>query len=214
MYLNNKEAIMKNQVASMDGSLANSSNIKIIAIGASTGGTEATYRLLKALPANLPGIVIVQHMPPVFTRMYAERLDKSLCLDVKEAVSGDVVLPGRVLIAPGDFQMRVKKSGDKVVVECVKGEKVSGHCPSVDVLFHSVAKAAGESSLGVILTGMGKDGADGLLAMRSKGARTIGQAEKSCVVYGMPKAAYSIGAVEKEASIDEIPGLVCALVNK
>jgi two-component system chemotaxis response regulator CheB len=190
------------------------SSIKMIAIGASTGGTEATYSLLKALPPNMPGIVIVQHMPPVFTRMYAERLNKSVQLEVKEAQHGDIVYPGRVLIAPGDFQMRVKKSGDKFMVDCLKGEKVSGHCPSVDVLFDSVAKEVGRNAMGVILTGMGQDGAAGLLTMRSKGARTIGQDEKSCVVYGMPKAAYNIGAVEKQATLEAIPSLICAILNQ
>lgn len=190
------------------------SRIKLIAIGASTGGTEATYSILKELPPNMPGIVIVQHMPPVFTRMYAERLNKSVRLEVKEAEHGDVVCPGRVLIAPGDFQTRVKKSGDKLIVECVKGEKVSGHCPSADVLFESVAREVGRNAMGIILTGMGRDGATGLFAMRSKGARTIGQDEKSCVVYGMPKVAYSIGAVEKEAPLEAIPGLICAILNQ
>jgi two-component system chemotaxis response regulator CheB len=162
----------------------------------------------------MPGIVVVQHMPQGFTRMYAERLNKSVGLEVKEAQHGDAVYPGRVLIAPGDFQMRVKRSGGKFIVECLKGDKVSGHCPSVDVLFHSVAKEAGQNALGIILTGMGQDGAAGLLAMRSKGARTVGQDEKSCVVYGMPRAAYNIGAVEKQASLEAMPSLICAMLNQ
>ncbi|MCE5286012.1 MAG: chemotaxis response regulator protein-glutamate methylesterase [Pelosinus sp.] len=190
------------------------SGIHVIAIGASTGGTEATYNLLKELPANMPGIVIVQHMPANFTRMYAERLNKSIRLEVKEAQHGDAVYPGRVLIAPGDYQMRVKKSGDKFVVDCLKGEKVSGHCPSVDVLFDSVAKEVGRNAMGIILTGMGQDGAAGLLAMRSKGARTLGQDEKSCVVYGMPKVAYNIGAVERQAPLEAIPSLICGILNQ
>lgn len=192
---------------------AQGTSIKIIAIGASTGGTEATYNLLKALPSNMPGIVIVQHMPAMFTRMYAERLNSSLNFEVKEAQHGDAVQPGRILIAPGDYQMKVKKSGDKFIVECQKGEKVSGHCPSVDVLFESVAKEAGPNALGIILTGMGQDGANGLLLMRAKGARTIGQDEKSSVVYGMPKVAYSIGAVEKQAALTAMPSLICGMIN-
>lgn len=190
------------------------SNIKIIAIGASTGGTEATFNLLKDLPPTMPGIVVVQHMPPLFTRMYADRLNKTIRLEVKEAQHGDAIYPGRVLIAPGEFHMRVKKSGDKYTVECLKGEKVSGHCPSVDVLFDSVAKEAGRNSMGIILTGMGQDGATGLLAMRKMGARTIGQDEKSSVVYGMPKVAYNIGAVEKQAALAAIPSVICTILNQ
>lgn len=193
---------------------AQDSNIKIIAIGASTGGTEATFNLLKDLPPTMPGIVVVQHMPPLFTRMYADRLNKTIRLEVKEAQNGDAIYPGRVLIAPGEFHMRVKKSGDKYTVECFKGEKVSGHCPSVDVLFDSVAKEAGRNSMGIILTGMGQDGATGLLAMRKMGARTIGQDEKSSVVYGMPKVAYNIGAVEKQAALAAIPSVICTILNQ
>lgn len=185
---------------------------KILAIGASTGGTEAIYSLLKAMPRDIPGTVIVQHMPPVFTRMYSERLNKACSMEVKEAENGDKVLPGRVLIAPGDYHMRIKKAGSIYVVECFKGEKVNGHCPSVDVLFESVAKVAGKNALGVILTGMGGDGAKGLLAMRKSGARTIGQDEQSCVVYGMPKVAYDIGAVERQVSLDSIPQTVFSML--
>ncbi len=151
-------------------------------------------------------------MPPVFTAMYADRLNNSCLVEVKEAQTGDKVLPGRVLIAPGDYHMRVKKSGDMYTVECFKGEKVSGHCPSVDVLFESVAKAAGKNALGVILTGMGSDGAKGLSAMKRNGVRTIGQDEPSSVVYGMPKVAYEMGAVEKQASLDSIPQLIYSML--
>lgn len=185
---------------------------KIIAIGASTGGTEAIFDVMKSFPENMPGIVIVQHIPPVFSRMFAERLNKSMKMDVKEAENGDYVEKGRVLIAPGDKHMRVRKIGGRFKVELFEGEKVSGHCPSVDVLFKSVADACGEEAIGVILTGMGEDGARGLLEMRKRGARTIGQDRASAVVYGMPKVAYDIGAVEKQASLENISQEVIAAI--
>ena len=187
---------------------------KIIAIGASTGGTEAILAVLRALPEDMPGIVIVQHMPPVFTKMYAQRLDKTVALNVKEAQTGDAVRQGCVLIAPGDCHMKIERTGNVYKAECFKGEKVNGHCPSVDVLFHSVARTAGKNAIGVILTGMGYDGAKGLLAMRQNGARTIGQDEKSSVVYGMPKVAYHLGAVEKRASLEDIPQIICSFINE
>lgn len=177
---------------------------KVIAIGASTGGTEAIYTVLKSLPKDMPGIVIVQHIPPMFSRMFAERLNQSLSIRVKEAQTGDKIERGKVLIAPGDKHMRVKRSGDHFVVECFAGDKVNRHCPSIDVLFESVAKEVGSQSIGIILTGMGYDGAKGLLAMKRKGARTIGQDEQSSVVYGMPKVAYDLGAVEKQTSLSNI----------
>lgn len=186
---------------------------RIIAIGASTGGTEAIFQLLKSFPIDMPGIVIVQHMPAGFTNMYAQRLNNSCTLEVKEAQNGDVVTPGRVLIAAGEYHMKLKKSASKYYVECQPGEKVSGHCPSVDVLFNSVAENAGGNAIGIILTGMGSDGAKGLLAMRKKGALTIGQDEQSCVVYGMPKVAYDIGAVEKQLSLERIPQVVFSMSN-
>lgn len=158
----------------------------IIAIGASTGGTEAICSVMKDYGADLPGIVIVQHMPPGFTEMYAKRLDNQCRIRVKEARTGDRVLPGTALIAPGgDKHMRVVNVGGNYQVEVVAGPKVNGHCPSVDVLFESVARVAGKDALGIILTGMGGDGAKGLLAMRQAGAKTIGQDESTCVVYGM-----------------------------
>lgn len=181
-----------------------SSNKKIIAMGASTGGTEALSNVLSKLPDNLPGIVIVQHIPPVFSKMFADRMNNMLRMDVREAKTGDYVEPGHVLIAPGDKHMVVKKLGNRLRVEVKAGEKVSGHCPSVDVLFNSVAAACGADAVGVILTGMGSDGAKGLLAMRQKGARTIGQDEATCIVYGMPKVAYEIGAVEKQLPLENI----------
>ncbi|MDF2539485.1 MAG: chemotaxis response regulator [Herbinix sp.] len=177
---------------------------KLIAIGASTGGTEAIHSILRYLPRTIPGIVVVQHIPPDFSRMFAERLNTTINLEVKEAKTGDFVENGKVLIAPGDRHMKIKKIGDRYRVDCFEGEKVNGHCPSVDVLFESVAKEAGSDAVGVILTGMGYDGAKGLQLMRRKGARTIGQDENTSVVYGMPKVAYNIGAVEKQVPLNQI----------
>jgi two-component system chemotaxis response regulator CheB len=171
---------------------------KILAIGASTGGTEALKEVLMGLPRNAPGTVVVQHMPANFTGPFAERLNSLCAMEVREARNGDSITPGLVLIAPGDYHMVVRRSGARYYVEIGSGEKVSGHRPSVDVLFNSVAKIAGTNAIGVILTGMGGDGARGLLSMRNAGAKTIGQDEASCVVYGMPKVAYEMGGVEKQ----------------
>lgn len=187
---------------------------EIVAIGASTGGTEAIYEVVSKFRRDIPGVVIVQHMPPGFTKMYADRLNNQCEVAVKEAVTGDKVLPGQVLIAPGDKQMRLVKVGGFYQVECRGTERVNGHCPSVDVLFNSVAQVAKEHAVGVILTGMGGDGAKGLLAMRQAGARTIGQDEASCVVYGMPKVAYDIGAVQHRMSLSAIAGKVYSLLSK
>lgn len=185
--------------------LQKSTSIKIIAIGASTGGTEATLEILKTMPENVPGIVVVQHMPPVFTKMYADRLDKICKIHVREARNGDKIEDGVALIAPGGNQhMTVYKDGPSYYVRLKNGEKISGHLPSVDVLFASVAETAGANSIGIILTGMGRDGASGLLAMKKKGAYTIGQNEESCVVYGMPMVAYNIGAVVKKLPLSGI----------
>lgn len=181
----------------------------LIAIGASTGGTEAIAYILKMLPRSIPGTLIVQHMPPVFTRMYAERLNNSCLMEVVEARDGDRVISGRVLIAPGDAHMRLKKKGGVFSVECRPGEKVNGHCPSVDVLFNSCISYA-NNMIGIILTGMGSDGAQGLLSMRRNGARTIGQNEETCVVYGMPKSAYALGAVEQQLALNRIPQAIYA----
>ena len=186
---------------------------KIIAIAASTGGTEAIFELMKNLPSDIPGILIVQHIPPMFSRLFAERLDTQTNLQVKEAESGDYVQQGKVLIAPGDQHMRIKRIGDRYKAETFYAEKVNGHCPSADVLFESVAREARGSSVGIILTGMGNDGAKGLLSMRNAGARTIGQDENSCVVYGMPKAAYEIGAVEKQSSLSAIPAVLLRMLK-
>ncbi len=187
---------------------------KVIAMGASTGGTEALFEVISELEGDIPGVVVVQHMPPGFTKMYAERLHKQCKVVVKEAEDGDRILPGQVLIAPGDKQMRVKKVGGIYIVECKPGEKVSGHCPSVDVLFHSVAETVGKDAIGIILTGMGRDGADGLLAMRKAGAKTIGQDEASCVVYGMPKEAYLGGAVMYQENLENVASRIYYLLEK
>ncbi len=178
----------------------------IIGLGASTGGTEATLEVMKRLPADLPGMVIVQHMPVGFTKMYAERLHKLCDMEVREAVHGDEIRRGLALVAPADFQARVVKNGSKYILSCTPGEKVSGHRPSVDALFHSMAEAVQCRMVGIIMTGMGKDGADGLLAMRRRGAYTIGQDKDSSVVYGMPMVAQEIGAVMLQAPCESIAG--------
>ena len=187
----------------------------LVAIGASTGGTEAIFSVVKDFGVDIPGVIIVQHMPPGFTKMYAQRLDNQCRVQVKEAQTGDRVMPGHVLIAPGgDQHMRLVKVNGVYQVEIKPGPRVNGHCPSVDVLFDSVAKVAGPSALGIILTGMGGDGAKGLLAMRKAGARTIGQDESTCVVYGMPKVAYDIGAVEFQDKLQDIAKRTYAVLNK
>jgi len=186
----------------------------LIAIGASTGGTEATAQILKELGNDLPGIVIVQHMPAMFTRLYAERLNETCAMAVKEAADGDQIVPGRALIAPGGLHMSVARGRGGLIAECRAGEKVNGHCPSVDVLFDSVARMKGVNALGIILTGMGSDGAKGLLAMRNAGAETIGQDQKSCVVYGMPAVAANIGAVQYQLPLSEIAKRIYDWVNR
>lgn len=197
-----KRALLPTSKANIT-SLAETTN-KIVAIGASTGGTEALKDVLAALPRNAPGTVVVQHMPANFTAPFAQRLNSLCAMEVREAKSGDSITPGVVLIAPGDYHMVVRRSGARYYVEIGSGEKVSGHRPSVDVLFNSVAKIAGANAIGVILTGMGGDGARGLLKMKEAGAKTIGQNEASCVVYGMPKVAYELGAVQKQVPLDRV----------
>lgn len=186
---------------------------KIIAIGASTGGTEAISSIIKSFSNNVPGIVIVQHIPPIFSQMFADRLNNTTQLFVKEAQTGDYIETGKVLIAPGNKHMRIKKIGNRYRVECFEGERVNGHCPSVDVLFESVAREAAKDAIGVILTGMGYDGAKGLLSMKRRGARTVGQDEKSSVVYGMPKVAYEIGGVDKQVSLEEMPQTILNMLR-
>ncbi len=209
--------VLQKKVAHQDSiRAAKNENIdasKIIAIGASTGGVEAIHSILKYLPSTVPGIVIVQHIPPVFSKMFAERLNASTSLMVKEAQTGDYIKQGKVLIAPGDKHMRIKKVGKQYKVQVFSGDKVNGHRPSVDVLFESVAKEAGDKAIGIILTGMGYDGAQGILAMRQKGARTIGQDKNTSVVYGMPKSAFDIGGVEFLLPLQEIPRYILNLLQ-
>ena len=210
---NIKRTVMMNQVHPEHAALKRSN--LVVAIGASTGGTEATSAVVREFGTDIPGIVCVQHMPPGFTQMYAKRLDNECQIHVKEAETGDRVLPGHMLIAPGgDRHMTLVKVGSGYQVEIKPGPRVNGHCPSVDVLFHSVAKVAGSDALGIILTGMGGDGAKGLLAMRQAGARTIGQDESTCVVYGMPKVAYDLGAVEYQEKLGDIADRTYAVLNK
>ncbi len=184
----------------------------LIVIGASTGGTEAIHRVLKDLPPDMPGIAVVQHIPPVFSRMFAERLNATTCFRVKEAQSGDLLTRGTVLVAPGDKHMRIAGSGSPWSVRCDAGDKVSGHCPSVDVLFESAAKSGGRRVIAVLLTGMGYDGAKGMLAVRRRGGRTIGQDEATSVVYGMPKAAFEVGAVERVVPLNLVARTICSLL--
>lgn len=180
----------------------------VIGLGASTGGTEATLEVMKRLPADIPAMVIVQHMPPGFTKMYAERLDRLCAMRVREAVDGDELSRGLALVAPADLQCRVVRIGNQYRVACKPGDRVSGHRPSVDVLFQSMADTVKAKMAGIIMTGMGHDGSDGLLAMRKAGAYTIGQDKESSVVYGMPMVAFDIGAVQIQASCENIAGVL------
>lgn len=181
---------------------------KIVAIGASTGGTEALLEVLVEMPVDCPGIVIVQHMPELFTKSFAERLNRICKITVKEASNGDSILRGQALIAPGNKHMQVKRSGARYFVEISDGEPVNRHRPSVDVLFLSAAKYAGSNCYGVIMTGMGADGAKGLLQMRQAGARTVAQDEKSCIVFGMPKEAIKLNAAEHILPLSQIPSWI------
>jgi two-component system chemotaxis response regulator CheB len=185
-------------------------SMHLIAIGASTGGTVAIESILQSLPAETPGIVMVQHMPAFFTKSFADRLGRMCKMRVREARDGDLVEVGLALLAPGDKQMVVRTTPRGYTVGVVEGPRVSGHRPSVDVLFRSVARAAGSKALGVILTGMGADGAQGLAEMRKTGAHTLGQDAESSVVYGMPKAAFDLGAVERQVSLEQMPHRILA----
>jgi two-component system chemotaxis response regulator CheB len=181
---------------------------RVVAIGTSTGGTQALEHILTALPRVCPGIIIVQHMPERFTAAFAERLNGLCQIEVLEARHGDRVMPGRALIAPGGRHMLLKRSGAQYMVEVVDGPPVSRHKPSVDVLFRSTARAAGANATGIIMTGMGDDGARGLREMFEAGAQTFGQDEASCVVYGMPKEAKKLGAVGREIPLEQIPAQI------
>lgn len=191
-------------LAKSQGPMIRITTDKVVAIGASTGGTEALREVLTSLQPDCPGIVVVQHMPEVFTRAFAERLNKDCSIEVKEAANGDRILSGRALIAPGNHHMLVQRSGAHYVVEVKDGPLVSRHRPSVDVLFRSVAKSAGPNAVGVIMTGMGSDGAQGLLEMRQAGAATIAQDEATCVVFGMPKEAIAAGAAARVLPLHRI----------
>lgn len=180
----------------------------LIALGASTGGTEALEQVIKHFPKDTPPVIIVQHMPAGFTKLYAERLNRSCMMEVKEAEDGDRLRSGLIIIGAGEHHLRLCKDSRGWYVSSKPGEKVSGHCPSVDVMFTSVAEVAGPQAIGAILTGMGRDGADGLLKMRQRGAFTIGQDKETCVVYGMPMEAYKIGAVEVQAPLYKIADII------
>ncbi|UYG02059.1 chemotaxis response regulator protein-glutamate methylesterase [Halomonas sp. LR3S48] len=188
------------------------SSEKLIIIGASTGGTEAIRAVLEPLPANSPAILITQHMPGGFTRSFAERLNRLCNITVKEASDGERVLPGHAYIAPGDAHLKLARSGANYVARLDDGPPVNRHRPSVDVLFHSAATQAGRNAIGVILTGMGKDGAAGLLEMRQAGSSTLAQDEASCVVFGMPREAIALGGAAEVASLDDIPERLMELV--
>ncbi|HEY6490251.1 MAG: chemotaxis response regulator protein-glutamate methylesterase [Terracidiphilus sp.] len=181
---------------------------KVVVIGASTGGTEALRVLLEGLPADSPGVVIVQHMPELFTRAFANRLDGSCAITVKEAETNDTIIRGRALIAPGNHHMLLKRSGARYFTEIKDGPLVCRHRPSVDVLFRSAARYAGQNAVGVILTGMGDDGARGMLEMKQAGATTIAQDEATCIVFGMPKEAIKQGGVDKVMPLENIAGAI------
>jgi two-component system chemotaxis response regulator CheB len=199
-------------VIKSSGSLLKTTH-KIVCIGASTGGTEALYDVLTALPADSPGTVIVQHMPAGFTHSFAQRLDGACQIRVKEATDGDRILQGHALLAPGGLQMVVRREGASYMVRVARGQPVNRHCPSVDVLFQSAAHHVGANAVGVILTGMGNDGAKGLLAMRQAGARTIAQDEATCVVFGMPKEAIALGGADEILPLDRVADRVLTLAH-
>ncbi|MBT1065299.1 chemotaxis response regulator protein-glutamate methylesterase [Bowmanella sp. Y26] len=192
----------------------NSGTEKLIAIGASTGGTEAIKEVLRELPANSPAIVITQHMPPGFTTTYAKRLDSICAVSVSEAKDGERVLPGHAYIAPGNLHMHIDKYGADYRISLLDTERVSGHKPSVDVMFNSLAKCAGKNVLAIILTGMGKDGAIGMQAIKAAGGVTLAQDEQSCVVFGMPKEAIRLGAVDSILPLEEISRMALAELNR
>jgi two-component system chemotaxis response regulator CheB len=191
----------------------NAASSKMVVIGASTGGTNALKQVITTLPSVFPPIIVVQHMPPVFTDLYAKRLNLESKLNVVEAKNGQIIEMNNVYIAPGGFQMEVNKSRKGYYLSIFEGENVNGHKPSVDVMFNSVCKNVKDSVIGIILTGMGKDGAKGLLSLREKGARTIGQDKESCVVYGMPRVAFEIGAVEFQKTLSDIPTTLIKLLR-
>lgn len=185
----------------------------VIALGASTGGTDALECVLKSFPTTIPPIVVVQHMPPVFTKLYSERMDKCCSIKVKEAADGDRLTQGMCVIGAGGYHLELKKDAKGYYVRCYAGEKVSGHCPSVDVLFTSTAETAGRKSISALMTGMGADGAKGLLKLKNSGGYTIGQDKESCIVYGMPMEAYKLGACREQQSLANIGVTICKRLN-
>lgn len=201
------------QALSLTTGLSTTTNA-IIAIGASTGGTEALATVIRALPATSPGIVVVQHMPPGFTKSFADRLNRDSALQVSEAIDGDRITPGRCLIAPGDRHLVVERRGATYFAKLDDGPRVGLHKPAVNVLFDSLIKAAGNNTIAAILTGMGKDGASGITALRQAGAHTIGQNEATCVVYGMPKEAQALGGIIEELPIDAIAKAILNAVQR
>ncbi len=202
----------KAQVSVKPGALEKSTD-KVIVIGASTGGTEAIREVISKFPPTTPGVVIVQHMPAKFTKMFADRMNELCSMDVKEAEDGDRVMPGRILIAPGGLQMKVKRSGGIYEVDIKPGELVCGHCPSVEVLMRSVAESVGANAVGIMLTGMGHDGADGMVEMRKAGAKTMAQDEASCVVFGMPMEAHKRGGAERLVALDNMSSEVIQTIS-
>jgi two-component system, chemotaxis family, protein-glutamate methylesterase/glutaminase len=204
------EAATPNRQHALPAPVRSLSPSTVIAIGASTGGTEAIERVLTSLPADTPGIVITQHIPPVFSRAFADRLNHACNLEVKEGADGDTVAAGRALIAPGNFHMLLRRSANGYRVQVKDGPQVCYQRPSVDVLFSSVAEAAGPEAIGVLLTGMGSDGAQGLLRMKRAGARTIAQDEATCVVFGMPREAVRLGAADRVLPLSSIAVAIVA----
>lgn len=204
---------LEKKMSATAGALAQPRRYKdvVLVVGASTGGTEALREMLEAMPADIPAMVVVQHMPVGFTEIFARRLNESCAMQVKEAVNGDLVVPGRVLIAPGGFHMRLAQHKEQLAVELTTGSKINGHMPSVDPLMLSAAKVLKDKAVGIMLTGMGGDGADGLLAMRQAGAKTLAQDEATCVVFGMPKVAWDKGAVEKLIPLDRMAQVILDL---
>jgi len=198
----NKRKVYANKTISSNA--LDESTDKIIAIGSSTGGTEALKRVVTKFPVNMPGVIIVQHMPAGFTKLYADKLNQLCRMEVKEAQNGDRVLQGRILVAPGDYHLRVKRFGGIYKVLCSKDTDNSLHCPSVDVMMDSVAKEVGKNAIGIMLTGMGKDGASGMLNMKKAGAYNIAQDERTSVVYGMPKVAFEYGGVDVVKPLEDI----------
>jgi len=209
-YWKNKKINYKTQIKTQ--ALAESTD-KIIAIGASTGGTEALKAVVTKFPADMPGVVIVQHMPPGFTKMFSESLNKLCKMNVKEGKSGDRIMRGEIIIAPGNYQLKVVRRGGIYEIVCLENDFKHLHCPSVDEMMFSVAKNVGANAMGIILTGMGKDGSQGLLAMKKAGAFTIAQNEESSVVYGMPKVAFEIGAVNEVLPLDKIGDRIISKVK-